>query len=117
MPKRTGHWLERIRQCLPTLEKEPADDALEGLTGADVDVWRSEPELDHRRMDFGWRPKGPRRQAQDPLDVGQELDLDGHRPVVLTTRARHDPIRDLALHHQRRVTKQPTIVCRVQKSE
>ena len=68
-------------------------------------------------MDLGRRPKRPGRQAQYALDIGQQLHLDRHRAVVSAAGCRHNPIRDLALHHQRRVAKQPSLVCGVEQTK
>jgi hypothetical protein len=68
-------------------------------------------------MDFGGWPKGSWRQAEDPLGVSHELHLDGHRTVVPAPWWRHDPIRDLSLHHHRRVAKPLSLVSGVEQAK
>jgi hypothetical protein len=47
MPKRCRYRLEGIGEGLSALEKQAADDAFEGVTGSDGNVWRPEPESDN----------------------------------------------------------------------
>jgi hypothetical protein len=46
MPKRRRHGFERVGECLPAVEKQPADHSLEDIAGSHLDVGRPEPELD-----------------------------------------------------------------------
>ena len=118
MPERGGHRFQRVRQCLPALKEQAADHSLEDVAGSPTSTpAESEPKPNHGRVDLGRRPKRPGRQAQYALDVGHELHLDRQRAVVSAAGCRHNPIRDLALHHQRRVAKQPSLVCGVEQTK
>ena len=83
----------------------------------DVDLGRAEAEPDDGRMHLGRRPKRSGRKAQDPFDIGQQLDLDRHRAVVGAARGGQQPVGDLALQHQRRVAKQAPVLGAVEKAK
>ena len=56
-------------------------------------------------------------QGKTMKEIGHELHLNRQRTVVSAAGCRHNPIRDLALHHQRRVAKQPSLVCGVEQTK
>ena len=105
-----GDGPKRVGERLPPLQKDAADDALEDAAVADVDCRRAETEAHDGGRHLRRRPEGAGWQREQLLDVCGQRDLDREHAVLLASRLRDQPVRDLLLEHQRRVGQEPPVV-------